>query len=92
MSQKKKEIIIPKEDAVFWMDENGRWHNEHGSFQHPKVVGYFHTSIRKDKDGYFLSQEHDDFSEKVYFRYAETPLFVFDVIRGEDILLVLNMK
>ena len=92
MSPGKKEIIIPKEDAVFWMDENGRWHNEHGTFQHPKVVGYFHSSICKDKDGYYLSQEHDDFFEKVYFRYVETPLFVFDVIKGDEIILLLNTK
>ena len=92
MSQEKKDIIVPKEDAVFWMDENGRWHNQHGPFQHPKVVSHFNASIRKDKDGYHLYQEHDNVREKVYFAYAETPLFVFDVIKKDEILLILNTK
>jgi hypothetical protein len=87
-----KEIVIPREDAVFWMDEKGRWHNEYGPFQNPRIIGYFHTSIQKDRDGYYLSREYDNIREKVYFRYAETPLFVFDVIRGDEILLVLNTK
>ena len=84
------EIVISKEDAVFWMDGNGRWRNAHGEFRHKKVIEYFHTSIVKDKGGYFLRQVLGDTVEKVYFRYEETPVFVFEVILGEDIILVLN--
>jgi len=87
-----KEIIIPRDEAVFWMDENGRWHNQHGPFQHHKIVDYFHASISRDQDGYYLTQEYDNIREKVYFPYAETPLFVFDVIRRDAITLVLNTK
>jgi hypothetical protein len=92
MSQEIKEIMVPKEESVFWMDENGRWYNQHGPFQHPKIVRYFHASIRKDRDGYYLTQEYDNIREKVYFSYTETPLFVFTVIRGDEIILVLNTK
>ena len=92
MTDKKKEIIIPKEDAVFWMDARGRWQNEHGAFEHTKIIDYFHSSIRKDDQGYYLFQESDDHDEKVYFRYKDTALFVFDVIVGDDIVLVLNTK
>ncbi len=26
MTSDMKQIIVPKENAVFWMDENGLWH------------------------------------------------------------------
>jgi hypothetical protein len=48
MSQMKKkhtEIVISKDDAIFWLNENGRWHNAHGEFQHKKVI----FEIYKDK-------------------------------------------
>ncbi len=92
MTGELKEIVIPKEDAVFWMDEHGRWQNEHGTFEHAKIIDYFHSSIRRDEMGYFLAQERDGYSEKVYFRYEDTALFVFDVLIDEDITLVLNTK
>jgi hypothetical protein len=92
MSQEIKEIVVPREEAVFWMDEKGRWHNQHGAFENQKIIGYFHASIRKDQDGYYLGREYDNIREKVYFSYAETPLFVFDVLRGDEITLVLNTK
>lgn len=88
----KKEITISKEDAVFWMDERGRWQNQHGTFEHAKIIDYFHSSIRKDERGYYLFQEKDDYGEKVYFKYKDTALFVFDVIKDDDIILVLNTK
>ena len=90
MVKKKKEIIIPEEKAVFRMDKHGRWVNRHGPFQHKKIIDYFHRSIRKDEHGYFLYQTDGDISEKVYFRYEDTALFVFDIIFGETIELVLN--
>ena len=91
MEQNRKEVVIPKEDAVFWMDNRGRWHNEHGPFQNKKIIDYFHTCIRKDENGFYLSQARDDIIEKVYFPYEETALFVFAVRRdAKRVVLVLN--
>ncbi|MEJ2656261.1 MAG: MFS transporter permease [Desulfobacterales bacterium] len=91
-----KEVVVPKENAVFWLDAHGRWHNKHGAFEHKKIIDYFHSSIRKDADGYHLFQEHGDhFIEKVYFKYEDTALFVFDVKDQDDsgkIRLILNTK
>ena len=92
MTDQKKEKVISKEKAVFWLDKHGFWHNEHGKFQHKKIIDYFHTSINRDRDGYFLSQENEQFIEKVYFPHEDTALFVFNVIPGEEIVLVLNTK
>ena len=92
MAKKLKEIIIAKEDAVFWMDKNGYWYNEHGKFQHKKIIDYFHSCIKKDKGGFYLTQERDNYREKVYFPYEETAYFVFEVIKDKDITLVLNTK
>ena len=36
-----KEVVIFKEEAVFWMDNQGRWHNQYGPFQHKRVIDYF---------------------------------------------------
>jgi len=83
-------IVIPKEKAVFWMDGNGRWCNEFGKFEKKKIIDHFHRSIQKDEGGYFVCQEKEDRVEKVYFRYADTALFVFDVCLTEPISLVLN--
>jgi len=90
MTEKNQNIIISKEDAVFWMDGNGRWHNQHGEFEHKKVIAYFNHSIEYDADGYFVSQVRDNMLEKVYFPYQETALFAVDVILDDHILLCLN--
>ena len=94
--KEKKEVVVPKEKAVFWLDAYGRWHNKHGVFEHKKIIGYFHSSIRKDADGYYLYQRHDDHTlEKVYFKYEDTALFVFDIKTQDDsdkIRLILNTK
>jgi len=91
MAEELKEVIISKEDAVFWMDNRGRWHNEHGPFQNKKVIDYFYTCIRRDENGFYLTQARDDIIEKVYFPYEETALFVFDVRRESNgMVLVLN--
>ncbi|MBW2604612.1 MAG: MFS transporter permease [Deltaproteobacteria bacterium] len=94
--KEKKEIVVPKEKAVFWLDAYGRWRNEHGMFEHKKIIGHFHSSIRKDAAGYYLFQEHDRHTiEKVYFKYEDTALFVFDVKTQDDsdkIRLILNTK
>jgi len=87
---KKKQIIISKEDAVFRLGKNGDWYNDHGKFEHPKIIKYFHASIKKDENGYYVHQETEHHEEKVYFPYEDTALFVFDVKINEDIILVLN--
>lgn len=92
MTDKKREIIISKENAVFWMDGNGRWHNQHGEFEHKKVVAYFNRSIGYDTDGYFVSQIRGDVVEKVYFPYQETALFAVDIIQNNDLQLLLNTQ
>ena len=84
------EIVIPKENAVFRLDANGCWHNESGRFRNKKIIDFFHASIRKDACGYFLFQKSNNCTEKVYFPYEDTALFVFDVILSDPITLVLN--
>jgi hypothetical protein len=87
------ETVIPKEAAVFFLDQHGFWrHKEQGKFEHRKIISYFHSCIRKDQDGYHLRQRLGDRIEKVYFPYEDTALFVFDVIKGEEIVLVLNTQ
>lgn len=90
MAKKRKEIVIPKEQAVFWLDKNGRWLNETGPFEHKKIIQYFHSCIKRDGHGYFLYQARENYAEKVYFRYEDQALFVFDVIQQNDVILVLN--
>jgi hypothetical protein len=92
MKKKQTEIVISKEDAVFWLNGNGRWHNAHGEFQHKKIIDYFHSAIQKDEQGYYLYQERENLREKVYFHYEDTALFVVDLIVDDDITLVLNTK
>jgi len=92
MTKQPKEIVISKDKAVFWLDSNGRWHNKHGQFEHRKIIDFFHSSIRKDKEGYFVAQVTESYLEKVYFRYEDTALFVFNVIKNEGIFLILNTK
>jgi hypothetical protein len=92
MKNKRTEIIIPKDRAIFWLDKNGRWHNEHGKFEHKKIIDYFHSSIKRDENGYYLSQKREDVQEKVYFHYEDTALFAVDLIIDMDTTLVLNTK
>lgn len=84
------EIVIPKENAVFWMDGRGRWCNQNGPFQHKKIIDYFNAAIRRDDNGFFVAQVRDNVCEKVYFRYEDTALFVVDIIFMDPIELVLN--
>lgn len=91
MGETKKQHIIPKAQAVFWMDKDGTWHNEHGTLEHPRIIKYFNQSIGKDDQGYFLSQIINDVEEKVYFPYEETAVFVVDFVQKETgIELFLN--
>jgi hypothetical protein len=84
------EVVIPKENAVFWMDDRGRWHNRHGRFEHKRIIDHFNRAIRRDEDGYYVTQIRGNVREKVYFAYDDTPLFVFQVIAREPIHLLLN--
>ena len=92
MKNKRTEIIIPKDRAIFWLDKNGRWHNAHGEFEHKKIIDYFHSSIKRDENGYYLFQKRGDVQEKVYFHYEDTALFAVDLIKDKDTALVLNTK
>jgi len=88
-----RQIIISKKDAVFRLDKNGKWHNQYGVFKHKKIIDYFHASIQKDKNGYYLFQSQGDTTEKVYFNYEDTAIFVFDIIpENDNIILVLNTR
>ena len=84
------EIVIPKEEAVFWMDGQGRWHNRHGPFEHRKIIDHFNAAIQRDENGYFVGQNRDGIHEKVYFPYQDTALFVTDVHWGDPIQMLLN--
>jgi len=84
------ELIIPKEKAVFWMDGQGRWHNQHGPFEHKKIIDHFNAAIQKDEGGYFLGQDHGEVYEKVYFPYQDTALFVTDLLWGDPVQMLLN--
>lgn len=90
MTEKVKEVVIPKEAAVFWMDKNGRWHNRHGEFKNRKIRQYFHSAIKKDKNGYYVTQVRGQIREKVYFPYEDTALFVVDVKKDNEIILTVN--
>ncbi|MFH1155740.1 MAG: MFS transporter permease [Pseudomonadota bacterium] len=92
MEPVKRQIIIPKEQAVFWMDKNGFWHNEHGKMEHPKIIAFFNSAIRKDDLGYHVFQDTDEFTEKVYFSYEDTALFVVDLSLGPPAVLALNTR
>ncbi len=47
MNQDMKEVVVTRDEAVFWMDENSHWHNQHGAFQHPKVMYYMGTLVKR---------------------------------------------
>jgi|SRR3989339_1579443 len=87
---KPRVVVIPEEEAVFWLDEQGDWRNEHGPFEHPRIIEYFHSSIKHDFSGYYVEQVNGDVLERVYFPYKDTALFVFKVISGAIPVLVLN--
>ena len=90
MAKNFKEIVIERDEAVFWLDRNGCWHNSNGKFRHKKIIHHFHSCIKKDRQGYFLYQKNENYAEKVYFPYEDQVLFVFDVIQLKDVMLVLN--
>ena len=89
-NEQKPIMVIPKEKATFRLDKNGIWFIGDDKFTNQKIINYFHSVIKKDKDGFFLMQEHKHFIEKVYFPYEDTPLFVFHVIKKGGLTLILN--
>ena len=90
MTAETKEIVIQKEDAVFWLDRSGCWRNSAGKFRKKKIIDLFHQSIAKDDGGYFVCQTRDGVREKVYFRVEDTAFFVFEVSVNDGIILALN--
>jgi hypothetical protein len=82
--------VVARDEAVFWLDGQGYWCNRHGRFRNVKISNHFHASIQKDEQGYYLTQVHPDYLEKVYFPCRDTALFVFQVQAGNPITLVLN--
>ena len=92
MSTKPVEIVIRREDAVFRLDRRGRWCNEFGVFRNHRISEYFHSAIRRDAGGYFVCQERGNLTEKVYFPYEDTALFVTDLTLGPAITLRLNTR
>ena len=84
------DVIISKDKAVFWLDANGSWRNKSGRFRHKKISDHFHAAIQKDAGGYFLFQDRGGVTEKVYFPYEDTALFIFEVILNDSISVVLN--
>ena len=84
------EVVIPKENAVFWMDGQGRWQNRHGRFAHKRIINHFNRSIRRDADGYYVTQVRGDVREKVYFPYEDTAIFIIQIIPGSPLRLTLN--
>ena len=90
-SKELKQIIISKEDAVFWMDKHGQWQNDHGPIEHPRIIKYFNSCIRKDEMGYFVHQKTENTEEKVYFSYEDTAVFVVGIrFDNNDVVLILN--
>jgi hypothetical protein len=92
MPENPTEVVIPKEKAVFRLDARGRWCNAHGVFRNRRISDYFHASIGRDEDGYFVRQEWSGVIEKVYFPYEDTALFVVDVEGGAPVRLRLNTR
>lgn len=94
MEKEPETVVIPKEEAVFWLDSEGFWRNAGGRFRKKKIIDYFHRSIDRDENGYFLMQDKGGTWEKIYFPYEDTALFVFDIHAdgdsGGDIALTLN--
>jgi uncharacterized protein len=85
-------IEINASDAVFWMDERGRWCNEYGPFENPRIIERFNRALHRDPQGYFVTQERNGIWEKVYFHYVDTPLTAMDVLGKPPHTIVLNSK
>jgi hypothetical protein len=86
-------VTVPKEEATFRMDEQGRWHNESGRITKPSIIRHFNKALKWDKEGFFVAQRNGSLLEKVYFPYENTALFAIDLkIKARGIILRLNTK
>jgi len=83
-------IIIGADEAVFWMDRQGRWCNAHGRIHHKRTVDYLNRCIGHDAGGWYVGQRRENFREKVYFNCPDTALLAIDLEIGEKNVLVLN--
>ena len=91
MTKEPKPIrIISREKAVFRLDKNGNWRTDDEKFRNPKIIKFFHSRVKKDKDGFFLEQEHRYYIEKVYFSYEDTAFFVNRIIERDGLVLCTN--
>jgi hypothetical protein len=83
-----REVVISRDDAVFWLDSRGYWRNSGGRFRKKKIIDLFHASIARDADGYFLLRQKEEGGEqvveKVYFPCEDTALFVFATSCDDD--------
>jgi hypothetical protein len=84
------DTVIAADEAVFWMDGQGRWCNAHGRLRHKKTIDYLNRCIGWDQNGWFVRHQKEAVWEKVYFHCQETALFVVDVRMQTPISLVLN--
>jgi len=82
--------IIPKEECVFRLDRHGVWHSYGEKFTNQRISRYFHSCIGKDKDGFYMEQEHPHYIERVYFPYEDTALFVSRIIKEDELTLCVN--
>ena len=85
-------IEINADDAVFWMDERGRWCNVHGPFENPRIIDRFNRALHRDTKGYFVTQERDGIREKVYFNYVDTPLTAVAILGTPPQTILLNSR
>ena len=85
-----EEIVIPAENAVFWLDNNGIWQNESGRFRKKRIIDLFNASLRRDEQGYYVTQINGNRREKVYFRYEDTALFAVDFELADGLMVTLN--
>lgn len=83
-------VVIPRHRANFRMDGDGRWHNRDGPFRHQRIIDLFNAALDKDEKGYFVTQKNDGITEKIYFPYEETALFVVGVQWTDPMRIVFN--
>ena len=88
------EVVIPKDKAVFGMNELGKWYNEFGLITKPSIIKKLNSSLSFDECGFYVSQVIDTRREKIYFPYVETALFAIDFSINDvnNIRLKLNTK
>ncbi len=76
----------------YWQDYVAKHKTDNTALndEHPRIIKYFNTAIRKDAKGYYVAQSTDQVTEKVYFKYKETAIFVVDLKQKDGLTLILN--